>query len=137
MRNKLFGLGLDVLVGVIALSLSANAAEKGLALDGNSPVALIDSSKTVKGDAAINSSLGNYEYHFASAEEKKTFDDRPNAYAIQNNGIDPVSKGRGDPKIFSVFKKKIYIFADEKSKESFEKDPSSYLEQPKPRHEGS
>ena len=132
MRTKLFG----ILIGAVILTLSANAAEKGLALDGNSPVALIDTGKTVKGDAAISSTHGNFEYHFVSADEKKTFDDKANAYAIQNGGLDPVSKGKGDPKIFSVFRKRIYIFGDQTSKDNFDKDPASYLE-PKPIHEGS
>ncbi len=117
----------------LALSPSAgaeNAASDRPALKGFDPVELVRG-KEVPGSKENVVQRGAYRYAFASAENRKTFEQEPERYSIQFGGactkMGPLS-GSGHPDRFSVFEGKIYIFASDSCEAAFRGDPKRFAD---------
>lgn len=114
------------------LASAALAAEAPiLILAGNDPVALAQG-REVKGSEAIQLTHGRYRYHFASAENKKTFQSAPDQYSVQFDGacmkMGPLS-GRGGPERWFVSNGRIYLFASEGCRDAFMAEPAAFIDQ--------
>ncbi len=106
-------------------------------LEGLDPVMLVQG-KEVQGELTIAITRGKFQYLFASAENKATFEKDPARYEIQLEGAcarmgAPVT---GNPDLYTVYKGRIYIFGTEGCKKRFDASPTNYLETengPKPK----
>ena len=98
-------------------------------LEGLDPILLLQG-KEVQGDLKITVTRGKFQYLFASAENKATFEKDPARYEIQMDGAcarmgPPVT---GNPDLFTVYDGRIYIFGSGECKKRFEAAPKNYLE---------
>jgi YHS domain-containing protein len=101
------------------------------ALDGVDPVLLLQG-KEVSGKPAIKVVRGRFEYLFASAETKATFEKDPAKYEIQLGGScarmgTPV---RGNPSDYMVHDGRIYIFGSDDCHKRFAAAPEKFLPKP-------
>lgn len=102
-------------------------------LEGLDPVVLTQG-KEVQGDMKYKVKRGQFEYIFASAENKATFEKDPTRYEIQLNGNcarmgAPTS---GNPDLYAVHNGRIYVFGSEECQTLFKATPDKYLEVPAP-----
>lgn len=102
------------------------------ALNGNSPVEMIDAGAVIKGKPQFASNYLGFTYHFSSEASKRKFDAHPDDYNIRLDGHCPVglAGGRilnGNQALFSMFDQRIFIFKDEASKAAFDLEPSRYV----------
>jgi len=103
------------------------------ALDGVDPVALIDQGKELQGKEAFKVARVKFDYLFATAENKATFEKSPEKYEIQLNGICArMGGGPGNPSDYAVVDGKIYIFASDNCHKKFVAEPAKYLPKPAP-----
>ena len=98
-------------------------------LEGLDPVMLVQG-KEMQGELKITVTRGNFQYLFASEQNKATFEKDPTRYEIQLEGScarmgAPVT---GNPDLYSVYKGRIYIFGTEGCKKKFDATPTKYLE---------
>ncbi len=98
-------------------------------LEGLDPVMLIQG-KEVQGDLKITVTRGKFQYLFANAETKATFEKDPTRYEIQMDGAcarmgSPVG---GNPDLYTVHEGRIYIFGSGECKKRFDSAPEKYLE---------
>lgn len=115
-----------LLISTAALAFAANIAGPTLAaqpevfasgdvaINGYDPVAYFTENQPVKGDAAHNSSYNGTTWHFASAENKASFDADPAKYAPQFGGYCAYAVSRGytaptDPDAWSIKDGKLYL----------------------------
>ncbi|MEM9716201.1 MAG: YHS domain-containing (seleno)protein [Pseudomonadota bacterium] len=89
-------------------------AEAGPAIGGYDPVAYFDENGPVKGDAAFTSEYEGGVFHFASAENKASFDAAPADFAPQYGGYCAYAVSRGytaptDPDAWSIHEGKLYL----------------------------
>ena len=110
---------------------SSSAPEAVIPLEGLDPVAL-SPGKEVQGDMKFKVTRGRFQYIFANAENKATFEKNPARYEIQLDGFcarmgAPVT---GDPDLYAVHDGRIYIFGSPECKTLFVAHPENYLEVP-------
>jgi YHS domain-containing protein len=98
------------------------------ALDGLDPVMLIQG-KEVQGKGTFSTIRGDFNYLFATAENKATFDRDPGKYEIQLGGLCARMGGTtgGNPSDFLVHDGKIYIFGSDECHNRFKTAPAKYL----------
>jgi YHS domain-containing protein len=108
---------------------SAQKTEAVIPLEGLDPVMLVQG-KEVQGLEKFSVTRGNFQYLFASAENKALFEKDPARYEIQLEGtcarMGP-STG-GNPDLFTVYKERIYVFGSGDCKKKFDAAPQNYLE---------
>lgn len=97
-------------------------------LDGLDAIMLVQG-KEVPGDLKITVTRGKFQYLFANATNKVTFEKEPARYEIQLDGAcarmgPPVS---GNPDLYTVYQGRIYIFGSGDCKTNFEAAPAKYL----------
>lgn len=112
----------------------ANAqTETVIPLEGLDPVMLVQG-KDVQGDTKYMVTRGQFQYLFASAENKATFEKDPARYEIQLNGhcARMGSPTGGNPDLYLVHNGRIYIFGSEDCQKAFKAAPEKYLEVPAP-----
>ena len=119
-----------ILTGVAAAQGSATA-KAVIPLEGLDPV-MLSQGKEVQGDMKYKVTRGQFQYIFASAENKATFEKDPARYEIQLNGHcarmgAPVT---GNPDLYLVHNQRIYIFGSEECQTLFKTAPEKYLEVP-------
>src|ERR1700730_12383066 len=139
MKRQIEGLWKSVLavifVALIWLSINMIACAQSAAqdvmpvLEGLDPVILLQG-KEVQGNLKITSTRGNFQYFFASEENKAAVEKDSARYEIQLNGAcarmgPPVT---GDPALYTVYQGRIYIFGSGECKKRFEAAPAHYLE---------
>ena len=112
---------------------SSSSAESIIPLEGLDPV-MLTQGREVQGDMKYKVKRGQFEYIFASAENKATFEKDPTRYEIQLNGYcarmgAPVT---GNPDLYLVHNSRIYIFGSEECQTLFKATPEKYLEVPPP-----
>jgi YHS domain-containing protein len=77
---------------------------------------------------------GHFQYLFANAENKATFEKDPTRYEIQLDGhcarMGPPTTG--NPDLYAVHNGRIYIFGSEECQTLFKAAPEKYLESPAP-----
>jgi YHS domain-containing protein len=102
-------------------------------LEGLDPVALIQGQQ-LDGDKKFSVTRGGFQYLFATADNKATFEKDPARYEIQLGGscarMGPRTGGNGD--LYSVIDHKIYVFGSAECKKRFEAAPAKYLESSQP-----
>lgn len=123
-----------LLLIIVALGCAtAGAQETVIPLEGLDPVMLAQG-KEVQGDMKFKVTRGQFQYLFASAENKATFEKDPARYEIQLNGhcarMGAPTGGNAD--LYYVHKGRIYIFGSEECQTLFKSAPEKYLEVPPP-----
>lgn len=126
-----------LVVGTAAFA--ADTPPPALALGGLDPIALADGKET-PGLETIEATYGRFKYRFATAENKKAFEAKPEERAIQFGGacgrMGPFS-GTGDPKRYAVHDRRIYIFASPGCRDGFLRDPEKHIDKPNPEPTGT
>jgi YHS domain-containing protein len=107
--------------------------ETVIPLEGLDPVMLAQG-KEVQGDMKYTVTRGQFQYMFASAENKATFEKDPTRYEIQLDGhcARMGSPTTGNPDLYAVHNGRIYIFGSEECQTAFKAAPEKYLEVPPP-----
>jgi len=119
-----------VVLSVTGLNFAQSSSQDAVpVLEGLDPVMLVQG-KEVQGNLKITLTRGNFQYMFASEENKTAFEKDPARYEIQLNGAcarmgPPV---RGNPDLYTVYQGHIYIFGTEECKMRFEAAPANYFE---------
>ena len=120
-----------VLVGCSTATAGAQVRETVIPLEGLDPV-MLSQGKEVQGDLKYKVARGRFEYLFASAENKATFEKDPSRYEIQLNGhcARMGAPTTGNPDLYFVHNGRIYIFGSEECQTLFKAAPEKYLEVP-------
>jgi YHS domain-containing protein len=102
-------------------------------LEGLDPV-MLTQGKEVQGDMKYKVKRGQFEYLFASAENKATFEKDPTRYEIQLDGYCARmgAPTTGNPDLYLIHDSRIYIFGSEECQTLFKAAPEKYLEVPPP-----
>jgi YHS domain-containing protein len=122
-------LGLILLVSLAgSIAAQSTAAEAVPALEGLDPIMLVQG-KEVPGNLKFTVTRGKFQYLFANAENKATFEKDPARYEIQLDGscarMGPTVSG--NPDLYTVYQGRIYIFGSGDCKTRFEAAPAKYL----------
>ena len=95
-------------------------------LRGCCPVAYFLQRKPVRGDPKYKSSYGGHLYHLSSAKAKKTFDEDPEMFLPQFDGLCTMALGGpygnrvlGHPEVFEIRMARLYLFSSERAKRHF------------------
>ena len=121
-----------VLFGLTATASAQNAnPETVIPLEGLDPVMLLQG-KEVQGDMKYTLTRGRFQYLFANAENKATFEKEPSRYEIQLDGFCARmgSPTGANPDLYLVHNGRIYIFGSEECQTLFKAAPEKYLEVP-------
>ena len=100
-------------------------------LEGLDPV-MLSQGKEVQGDMKYKVTRGRFQYIFASAENKATFEKDPTRYEIQLDGhcARMGAPTTGNPDLYTVHQGRIYIFGSPECQTLFKGAPEKYLEVP-------
>lgn len=98
-------------------------------LEGLDPVMLVQG-KEVQGNIKITITRGQFEYLFASVENKTAFEKDPQRYEIQLDGsCARMGPGvGGNPDLYTVFRGRIYIFGSSDCLKIFNTAPEKFIE---------
>ncbi len=121
-----------VIIFVLGCSIaSAQVPETVIPLEGLDPV-MLSQGKEVQGDMKFKVTRGQFQYVFASAENKATFEKDPSLYEIQLDGscARMGAPTTGNPDLYFVHNGRIYIFGSEECQTLFKAAPEKYLEVP-------
>ena len=131
MKNRflLAVVALVLLSSAVSVFAQSSAQDAVPVLEGLDPVMLVQG-KEVQGDLKISVTRGRFQYLFAKAETKATFEKDPSRYEIQLEGAcarmgAPVT---GNPDLYTVHQNRIYIFGSADCKKRFDAAPEKYLE---------
>lgn len=108
---------------------SSPAPQTIIPLEGLDPV-MLTQGKEVQGDMKYKVTRGQFEYIFANAENKATFEKNPTRYEIQLDGhcARMGAPTTGNPDLYAVHNGHIYIFGSEECQVFFKATPEKYLE---------
>jgi YHS domain-containing protein len=117
----------------VVVSKAQSGSETVIPLEGLDPV-MLSQGKEVQGDMKYTVKRGQFQYLFASAESKATFEKEPARYEIQLNGhcARMGAPTTGNPDLYTVHNGRIYIFGSEECQTLFKATPEKYLEVPAP-----
>ena len=127
---------LPVLCPVVIRAAEETTAkpESHSALGGHCPVSYQTDSKAIKGDPAHAATFQGWDYHFASADAKKTFEANPAKYAAQYGELCTTALGGSygnrlpsDPAMFYVIDGKLYLFSSLRARNAFDRAPAEYI----------
>src|ERR1044072_7868106 len=115
---------------IVAQNSSPNA-DTTIPLEGLDPV-MLSQGKEVQGDMKYKVTRGQFQYLFANAENKATFEKDPTRYEIQLDGscARMGAPTTGNPDLYLVHNGRIYIFGSEECQTLFKAAPENYLEVP-------
>lgn len=104
----------------------------GLAIGGFDPVAYFTDGEALSGRDEFQVSQGGAVWQFRNAANRDAFLARPDIYAPQFGGYDPVAIARGvpqagDARIFLVAGQRLYLFGDAASRDAFAADSATVL----------
>ena len=110
---------------------SSPAPETQIPLEGLDPV-MLSQGKEVQGDMKFKVTRGRFQYLFANAENKATFEKDPGRYEIQLDGhcARMGAPTGGNPDLYATYNGRIYIFGSEECQTLFKATPEKYLEVP-------
>ena len=96
----------------------------GLALGGMDPVSYFTEPEPQLGSVEFEYEWNGVPWHFSSAANRDAFARAPQVYGPQFGGYAAMSMARGflskgDPSIYTVFKKRLYLFYSATSREAF------------------
>ena len=119
------------LVVLVCCTFIVRAQEAVIPLEGLDPVMLAQG-KEVQGDVKFKVTRGRFQYLFANAENKATFEKEPARYEIQLDGscARMGAPTTGNPDLYFVHNGRIYIFGSEECQTLFKAAPEKYLEVP-------
>src|SRR6476659_7760246 len=120
-----------LLLVLFFLASVIHAQEPVIPLEGLDPVMLVQG-KEVQGDMKYKITRGRFQYLFANAENKATFEKEPSRYEIQLDGscARMGAPTAGNPDLYFVHNGRIYIFGSEECQTLFKATPEKYLEAP-------
>ena len=121
-----------VLLSSLAIVSAQNrSGETLIPLEGLDPV-MLSQGKEVQGDVKYKVTRGRFEYIFANAENKATFEKDPKRYEIQLEGhcARMGAPTNADPDLYAVHNGRIYIFGSEECQTLFKAAPEKYIEIP-------
>ncbi len=128
----------SLLAAICLFGCSASAraqanSEALIPLEGLDPV-MLSQGKEVQGDMKYKVTRGRFQYIFASAENKETFEKDPSRYQIQLDGhcARMGAPTNGDPDLYAVHNGRIYIFGSPECQTLFKAAPEKYMEVPAP-----
>jgi hypothetical protein len=128
-----------VLATVSATPGSAATSERvvtdrlsGLAIRGFDPVAYFTDGEPKLGLPEYELSQGGVVWQFSNEANRAFFSARPDIYAPQFGGYDPVAVTRGvafagNALVWLVLGQRLYLFGDEASRDAFAADPERVL----------
>jgi YHS domain-containing protein len=133
MIKSLYSLLIVIVLACAVASAQSPNGETVIPLEGLDPV-MLTQGKEVQGDVKIMVTRGRFQYIFANAENKATFEKDPSRYEIQLNGscarMGAPTGGNAD--LYLVHNGRIYIFGSEECQTLFKAAPEKYLEVPPP-----
>jgi YHS domain-containing protein len=111
--------------------VSSPSPETVIPLEGLDPV-MLTQGKEVQGDVKYKVTRGQFQYIFANAENKATFEKDPSKYEIQLDGhcARMGAPTGANPDLYFVHNGRIYIFGSEECQTRFKAAPEKYLEVP-------
>jgi YHS domain-containing protein len=121
----------SLLVVLVFCTFIVRAQETVIPLEGLDPVMLVQG-KEVQGDMKYKVTRGRFQYLFANADNKATFEKEPSRYEIQLDGscARMGAPTNGNPDLYFVHNGRIYIFGSEECQTLFKAAPEKYLEVP-------
>lgn len=104
----------------------------GLAIAGFDPVAYFTDHQPRLGEAEFEATESGAVWRFCNSGNRAFFLARPDIYAPQFGGYDPVDVARGvavagDPLVWLVTGQRLYLFSREESRDAFAAKPEVYL----------
>jgi YHS domain-containing protein len=105
--------------------------ERGVLLGGHDPVAYATAGAPTTGSDDHASSHGGATYHFASAENKATFDAAPAQHAPRFGGYCAFAASQNrlassDPEAFKIQDGELLMFHSAEFRDMFERDPAAH-----------
>ena len=118
-----------LLISILGLAkMSFGQTEKPVILFKGFDAVALTQGKEVKGKEKISIVRGRFKYLFANEKNKKTFENNPEIYEVQNNGECTFMPGvPGDPELWQVYQDKIYLFGTSLCRERFNLSPETIL----------
>jgi len=109
-----------------------NADENGVMLQGYDPVAYIQEESAVKGSDDIIAQHQGVTYHFASSENRDTFEANPAAYVPAYGGYCAMGTAMGlkldvKPELFRVVDDRLYLNTAEGAQKKWLSDTSAHI----------
>jgi len=134
--DRLWIAGWGVIFGAIicmsaggAVFSQSSAQDAVPVLEGLDPVMLVQG-KEIQGNVKITATRGQFQYMFATVENKATFEKDPQRYEIQLDGacarMGPLVGG--NPDLYTVFRGHIYIFGSAECQKMFSAAPEKFIE---------
>ena len=107
-------------------------APGGVAINGYDPVAYFTQGEPVEGDPSLALDWTGAVWHFASAENRATFEANPKAYAPQYGGYCAYAVANGytaetDPDAWAVVDNKLYLNFNRRIQRRWERDIPGYI----------
>jgi len=120
-----------LVLSCLLTNATAQSTETVIPLEGLDPV-MLSQGKEVQGDVKFKVTRGQFQYLFATAENKATFEKDPSRYEIQLGGhcARMGAPTTGNPDLYFVHNGRIYIFGSEECQTLFKTAPEKYLEVP-------
>lgn len=140
--SALFAAALALALGMVCPARAATTQRvvvdrtTGLAVSGFDPVAYFTDHEPRPGDAEFELTLNGVVWRFCNASNRSFFAERPDVYAPQFGGYDPVGVARGVPLpgsalVWIVVGQRLYLFDRDETRAAFASDPERYIEQAK------
>lgn len=103
----------------------------GVAISGYDPVAYFTDKQAKLGSPDIEAWQAGAVWRFCNAGNRTYFIERPDIYAPQFGGYDPVDVGRGvavpgNSQIWLISGQRLFLFSREESRDAFSADPARY-----------
>lgn len=110
----------------------------GLAIGGFDPVAYFTDAQALAGRPAFEAAAAGAVWRFRNEGNRAFFLSRPDVYAPQFGGYDPVDVARGvavegSARIWLVSGQRLYLFGREESRDAFAADPPRFLKEARQR----
>jgi hypothetical protein len=121
-------------IGVAAATTERVVVDRynGLAIAGFDPVAYFTDQDAVQGKPEVEAFESGAVWRFCNAGNRDYFLARPDIYAPQFGGYDPVDVARGvtvagNAQIWLIAGQRLYLFAHEDNRDVFTADPARFL----------
>ncbi|HEY0327734.1 MAG TPA: YHS domain-containing (seleno)protein [Rhodopseudomonas sp.] len=104
----------------------------GIAISGYDPVAYFTDKQALLGRPDVEAWEAGAVWRFCNVGNRAAFAERPDIYAPQFGGYDPVDVARGvavpgNGQLWLVSGQRLYLFSREESRDAFAADPARYL----------
>lgn len=135
----MIGLLAAVVLGSAAMAQAATTERvvvnrhTGLAIGGFDPVAYFTDHEARLGDVQFEASASGAVWRFSNSGNRSFFLARPDIYAPQFGGYDPVDVARGvavagNSLLWLVIGQRLYLFGREQNRDAFAANPEQFLQ---------